>query len=209
MLPQKTDMDNLWAYLKNIWTKAEQSSPSQPLIHELIERSKEEKEDYEYWKRTLVLRRLLDWVKNQFSIHQLQPQHTDETVDFLNTPSSKGFVVHFHETRYSKRDAVHFFDYLKERVLELGYRSQISDRRSYNRPDWVEMVERHYLKPGPVFNTTLSPGEKHQQRYGNIMLELEWRNDKIYNLRFRANSYRDRLFEEADDFQELMQLITK
>jgi hypothetical protein len=144
-------MDNLWHYFKNLFVKAEQSSPSQPLIHELIQRSEEETLDYERWKKTLVCRRLVDWLDNQYAVYRVLPHDVDEGLDFLHTPSSKGFVVHFNQTRYSRRDATHFFDYLKEQVLTLGYRPQISDTRTYHRSSWVETVERHYLKPRPHF----------------------------------------------------------
>jgi hypothetical protein len=200
-------MSNLWNFFKNLLPKAEASSPSQPLIHEMIERSEEEKQDYQQWKQTLVLRRLLDWIKDQFAIYQVAPQDIDEGIDFLDTPSSKGFVVHFNQTRYSRRDATHFMDYLKETVLRQHYRTQISDTRSYNRANWVETIERHYLKPGLKIQTTPAASGKFTQKYGNIMIELELRNDQVYNLRFRATSYKDRQFQQAADFGELMQLI--
>ena len=200
-------MENLWSYFKSLLQKAETSSPSQPLIHELLKRSAAEKEDYQYWKQTLVLRRLLDWLKDQFAVYQYDPNHIDEGLDFLSTPSTKGFVIHFNKTRYSQRDVNHFFDYLKEQVLLLGYRTQISDTRSYQRASWVESIDRHYLKPGPTFKIKAPENGQFEQKYGNVMIELERRNDKVYNLRFRATSYKDRLFKEASDFKELMQNI--
>lgn len=201
-------MDQLWNYFKSLFDKAEASSPSQPLVHELIERTEEEKEDYAHWKRTLVPRRLLDWLQDQYAIYQVLPADVDEGIDFLNTPSSKGFVIHLHQTRYSRRDAVYMLDYLKERVKAQGYRSQISDTRSYQRANWAETVQRHYLKPGPTFKSAPVPGQKLAQKYGNIMIELELRNDKAHNLRLRATSYKDHLYEEAKAFKGLMGVLT-
>ncbi|MCB0581153.1 MAG: hypothetical protein KDD10_17815 [Phaeodactylibacter sp.] len=197
-------MDNLWNYFKNLFQKAEESSPSQPLIHEMISRPDEEKEDYERWKKTLVCRRLMDWLNAQYAIFRTAPRAIDEAIDFLDTPSSKGFVIHFHQTRYSKRDATHFFDFLKEKVLALEYRSQISDLRTYNRADWVETIQRHYLKPGPRIRKTRQEDGRFLQKYGNITIELELRDDQVFNLRFRATSYQDSLFQEAREFEELI-----
>lgn len=202
-------MDKLWSYFKNLFQQAEQSSPSQPLIHELIERSEAEMEDYAFWKKTLVLRRLLDWLNEQYAAYRLRPESTDEALDFLNTPSSKGFVIHFSETGYSRRDATFFFDYLRERVLSLQYRTQVSDRRSYQRHAWVETIERHYLKPGITLRANLREGEPFAQHFGNIMVELELRDDKVHNLRFRATTYNDRLFQEPAEFKELMQQVLR
>jgi len=196
-------MDKLWSYFKNLFQQAEESSPSKPLIHEMITRSDEEREDYEFWKNTLVRRRLLDWLNEQYATYRVNHERVDEAVDFLDTPSSKGFVVHFNQTRYSQRDVTHFFDYLKEKVLSMSYRTQISDLRTYNRAGWVESIQRHYLKPGLSIR---QPGEdgKFTQKFGNIMIELELRDDTVHNLRFRATVYKDRLFKEPAAFKDLM-----
>lgn len=196
-------MPNLWEQFKNLFKEAEQSSPSKPLIHELIQREEAEVKDYNFWKSTLVRRRLIDWLNDQYAIFLFQPNDIDEALDFLDTPSSKGFVIHFHRTRYSRRDVTHFFDYLKERVLQLDYRPQISDTRTYNRPQWVETVQRHYLKPKPDFERE----GKINQQFGNVTIEFELRDDNVHNLKFRATSYKDRLFEDAREFSELMKLV--
>jgi hypothetical protein len=196
-------MPEFWNYIKNLFKTAEDSSPSNPVVHELIQRTEEEKADYDHWKETLVRRRLTDWLIDQYAIYQVLPHDIDEALDFLDTPSSKGFVVHFNQTRYSVRDVTHFFDYLKERVRALNYRTQISDTRTYHRADWVETVQRHYLKPRPNFQE----GEKMDQAYGNVMIELELRNERVQNLRFRATSYQDRLFNDALEFKALMQEV--
>lgn len=196
-------MPNLWNYFKNLFNEVEQSSPSHPLIHEMIERSDEEKQRYERWKNTLARRRLQDWLKNQYAIYKVLPEDIDEAIDFLDTPSSKGFVIHFFKTQYAKQEVQFLFDLLKEQVLKETYRTQISDRRTYNRPNWVETVERHYLKPRPQPKTE---GKLHQQ-YGNVTIELLLRNDQVYNLKFRANSYRDHLFHDAIEFEELLQKL--
>lgn len=196
-------MSEFWDSLKKLFSKAEESSPSQPILHEVIARSTEEKADFERWKQTLVCRRLLDWLHDQYSIFQTLPDDIDEALDFLNTPSSKGFVIHFFKTRYNKREVVHFFDLLKEKVLATNYRPSLSDSRTYNRPNWVETVQKHYLKP----RTNFEQGKTINQQYGNITIELLLRDDKVYNLRFRATSYNDRQYAPAKDFKELMQQL--
>ncbi len=196
-------MADLWEFFKNLWKKAEESSPSDPLIHEVLKRSDEEKEDYQRWVETLVRRRLKNWLVDHNGIFRQLAADIDEALDFLNTPSSKGFAIYFHKTQYSKRDTRHFLDFLKEKVRELKYRVQISDTRTYKNGQWIETVERHYLKPPPSFQE----GEKFNQSFGNITLELIFRDEKPHLLKFQATVYKDSLFEEADDFKELMQFI--
>jgi len=194
---------DIWAKFKDFFQQAEESSPSKPLIHEMIKRTEEEKKDYDFWKNTIVCKRLLNWLSDQYAIFKVLPNDTDSAMDFLDTPSSKGFVIHFYKTEYSERDVMYLFDFLKEKILTLDYRTQISDRREFNRPHWVEKIERHYLKPKPDFLKK----EKFNQAFGNITIELLFRNDKPYQLKFRATTYKDHLFKEAETFQGLMQNI--
>ncbi|MBK7871283.1 MAG: hypothetical protein IPJ74_11700 [Saprospiraceae bacterium] len=196
-------MADIWNYLKNLFNKSEESSPSQPYLHEMIERSEEEKSDYAHWKETLVRRRLTDWLNDQYAIFRVLPNDIDEAMDFLDTPSSKGFVIHFYKTNYSRRDVTHLLDYLREQVLGLDYRTQISDSRTFNRPNWVETIERHYLKPKPDFQHE----GKFNQKYGNITIEMSLRNEQPHQLKFQATSYKDHLFKDAHDFEELMQEV--
>lgn len=196
-------MADIWEYFKGLFSKAETSSPSKPLIHEMIARSEKEKQDFEFWKKTLVCKRLLNWLNEQHILFRSGSENVDRAVDFLNTPSSKGFVIYFGDTGYSQRDSVHFFDLLKEQVLRLNYRTQLSDLRAYERPQWVESVQRHYLKPRPGQN------EEGQflQRFGNITIELTSHDDQIQNLKFRATTYKDYQYQEADTFEQLLQKV--
>lgn len=196
-------MADFWEYFKSLFQKASKSSPSNPLIHELIERSPADLEDYGRWKDTLVRRRLQAWLADQYAIFRVLPSDIDEAMDFLNTNSSKGFVIYFHKTQYSLRDITHFFDFLKEQVRALDYKVQISDRRTYTKGEIVESVERHYLKPRPGDLTQ----EKLNQRFGNISIELTLRNEKPYHLKLRATIYKDSMFKEGEDFKGLMQAI--
>ncbi|MEM1217823.1 MAG: hypothetical protein AAGH79_02890 [Bacteroidota bacterium] len=195
--------NSLWDYVKNLFQTAEESSPTVPVVHKLIERSQEEKEAYDHWKKTLVRRRLLDWLGDQYAIFLHSPNDIDQALDFLNTPSSKGFVIHLHQTQYSQRDAIFFLDYLKDRVKTLNYRIQISDSRTFNRPNWVETIERHYLKPRSKYQE----GEKFKQAFGNILIDLYLRDDRPHHLKLSATIYKDHLFEEAEEFRTLLQML--
>lgn len=191
-----------WNQIKNIFQQAEKSSVSAPTIHELIERDTEETAAYEHWKTTAGPRRLFDWLNNQYDRHR-DGLGTDETIGFLDISSSKGFVIYFGQMNYTREEITHFFHYLKERVLTLNYRSDISDRRIFPRRDWVETRERHYLKPKVNYDD-----EKMDQAYGNIMIEFELRNDVPHNLRLRATTYNDSMYEAKGSFGGLMMVLS-
>ena len=131
-------------------------------------------------------------------------------MSFLDTPSAKGFVIHFHRTAYSREEITHFFHYLKERILEFNYRTQISDRRIFSRKDWVETQERHYLKPRTRKQRMAGPQVRGglEQQFGNLSVEFELRDDRPWNLRLRATTYQDALYAEPQSFRALMVALT-
>jgi len=200
-------LSDFWKKIKSLFQESEQSSPSQPVIHKIIERSEADKIAYEKWKITLSARRLLDWLNNQYVAYLSPTARTDDAIAFLNTPSAKGFVIHFHQTQYRKTEIIHLFDLLREKVLEMKYHSYVSDIRTFNRPQWIESIQRHYLKPSLNFKKTKT--EKFNQGYGNIKIELELRNEQVYNLRFSATTYQDHNFNKADEFKELMGMVLR
>lgn len=197
-------MKDIWDYFKGLFQKAAESSPSNPYIHELISRPKEYKPAFEAWKYSATCQRLSEWVEGQYGLWQVLPDDTDDAIDFLDTPSSKGFVIYLNKTTdFQKQDAFHFFDLLKERVQTLNYKSQISDTRTWIHQSRVETVERHYLKPRPSW----AENSKFDQRFGNITIELFLRNDAPQQLKFRATSYNDHLYSKAESFSDLIQAI--
>lgn len=198
-------MSNFWDQIKNLFRSVEESSSQRPAIHEMLERSETELADYQQWHETLSKRRLLDWVRESHLNFMVEGESRDQAIDFLNTPSAKGFVLHIYKTRYRKREISHFFDYLKERVLALGYRISLSDTQTYNKKDWVEQVDRHYLKPPTDLR---NPGRgKFDQGFGNISIELVYRNDQLQLLKFKATTYSDHMYQEAKEFSDLMKQL--
>jgi len=194
-------MSDFWKKIKNVFSTAEASSSTHPTIHEVIERSEKELTDYEDWKNSLAARRLLDWLKNEYFTYLTSSKNIDRSIDFLNSTSKKGFVVHFSNMQYRMEEITFLFDYLKEKVKELPYRIYVSDTRIYPKNDFVETVHRHYLKPSLKLKVA---GQKTGQAFGNITIELLLKNDQIVNLKFSATMYRDHQFKEAGDFNDLM-----
>ena len=197
-------MQNIWTYLKNIFREVEESSSIRPFIHETIERSEAEQKAYMDWKENLGRHRMMNSLGDEYATHRIDPKKVDRALDFLDTPSMKGFVIHASIGQYKRAELTYMLDYLKERVLTANYRVYVSDRRIYNRDGQREMVERHYLKP----KTQVNDNEQINQRYGNIRIELMTRDDVPINLKFSATGYSDRLFEEAEDFRVLMSILT-
>ena len=194
----------IWSYIKNLFQDVEQSSHTRPYIHETLERSDSELEAYDAWKSDLARHRLINGLGDEYATHRIDPSKVDRSLDFLDTPSMKGFVIHASIGGYQLKELRYLLDYLKERVLSIEYKIYVSDRRIYNRNGKNEMVERHYLKP----KVQLTENEQITQKYGNIRIELKCQNDVPINLKFSATGYHDRLFEETEDFRVLMAVLT-
>lgn len=197
-------MSDFWKKIKNVFSAAEESSSINPTVHEVIERSEEQLADYEHWKNSLAARRLIDWLKNEYFTYLTSPKNIDRSIDFLNSTSKKGFVIHFSRMQYRLEEITFLFDYLKEKVKELPYRTYVSDTRIYPKNDFVETIHRHYLKPSLKLKVA---GQKAGQAFGNITIEMLLKNDQIVDLKFSATTYRDHQFEEAGDFNDLMKEI--
>ena len=196
-------MTNVWEYFKDFFREAERSSASHPIIRAALERSPEEKEAFESWKDSLACRRIVGFLAEGYAMYQSMPESVDRGLTFLDSPSSKGFAFHFLQIDCSRQDASHLLDLMRQKVLTFNYRPQHSDTRTWSEKDWAQTVERYYLKPRQAW----VEGQKIDQQFGNITIELVLRNDQPHLLTFRATSYSDRLYADATDFHELMQVI--
>ena len=49
-------MSDFWKKIKNLFSSVEESSSSNPAVHEMIKRSEEELKNYETWKDSLSQR---------------------------------------------------------------------------------------------------------------------------------------------------------
>jgi len=176
----------------------------QPISHEVLERSAKEKLAYANWKDSSHRKKMLAYIGNNFRVWKKTPCEQCDGIDFLKMKSFDGFIVHLMDLDKDSEEVRHLFDYFKERIQALGYMVYTSDRRSFQRMRWVEQVERHYLKPRPNFEE----GKKKNQLFGNINIELLFRDDEPLHLKFAACTYQDSQFSEAGDFEELVEAIT-
>lgn len=194
-------MTDFFDFFKSWFRKTETSTPSNPAVHELISRDEAYEQAYQEWKSSLTCRRMLDWLWNQYALWVSLPDELDTAIDFLDTPSSKGFAIHYSKQSVPAQQCRFFMDLLREKVMAWPYRLSLADRREYLAGNEVETLERYYLKP----RHHRTQENLIAQGFGNITIELVLRNDKPHQLRFRANTYNDRLYAKADAFKELFQ----
>jgi hypothetical protein len=196
-------MAGFWENIKNLVLQTELSNPQNPAVHEVINPSDYDLSDYLNWKSTIVCSNFFSWLNQQYS-HYLLDTPFSPSITFLNKTPSFGFMIHFSEMGYSKRDAIYISLLLKDKTLNLKYRLQIADRKIYYLKNiGMEITERHYLKPKKI----VKPDEKIEQYYGNITIELLLRNDLPFQLTYRATSYPDRIYAPGLPFSQLMEKL--
>ncbi len=197
-------MASVWDFLKNLVRKEQDSSSSNPFIHEVIERDSSYEKDYEHWLNSREPGNLSTWILQQFTYFNDQPDWQDGTIVFVDKPTSSGFVIFPREPLWTDRSMLFFFDFLKQVALSEGYQSYLSDKRVYNKGSEVEEVHRHYLKPPASRKNTDTPVD---QLYGNIAIDLVLRNQETYKLQLTAQAYNDRNYAEARPFGQFIQEI--
>ena len=197
-------MPSWWSKIKAILTKSELSTPTQPAIHEIIQRSDDFLAEYEIWKGGPKHKKMLNWISEEYASYQNKASDQSDSIDFLHTASTKGLAIHLADLDVDVEEAQFLMDFFKEKIREQLYRTQVSDTRTYNKNTWVETVERHYLKPKPQYDEA----GKIDQAFGNITLLLTLRDDEVYNFKMSATAYQDRLFNTEKQFSELMRVVT-
>lgn len=195
-------MADVWQYFQSLFQKTEQSSKTQPILHDAIVRSDTEIIDYEKWKNAFIKKQLITWIKQAYGNFLKEGKSRDSSILFLHTVSTKGFAIHFSQMNYTPIEVRHLFDYFKEKVLTLNYKVYNSDKRTYVKGEKVESTAKHYLKPSlknmlgtPPFN----------QEFGNISIELICQDDMPKILKFSATVYNDRSYQKAKPFGQLME----
>ncbi|MBT8218949.1 MAG: hypothetical protein KJP00_03960 [Bacteroidia bacterium] len=189
----------MWQRIKTLFQEADQSSISNPILHTILERSETQESDFRRWADLGKEQQFFSWLRycyNGFFNNQESPAE----IKFLDTTSKKGFVLYLNRSKHIKHPE-YIMDAIWLRIKNLGYRNYVSDQKSYNAGSTIETSQRHYLKPPLNF----SPGNKLDQLYGNICIELILKNDHPQYLKFSATTYQDHMFQQANKFSTLIE----
>jgi hypothetical protein len=89
--------------------------------------------------------------------------------------------------------------------LREGYILNIAERQFFNEKDHVKKVEKYYLKT-PISRNIIE-NQKIEQKFGNILLELIFINDKPLYLKLLATTYSDRMYNLPYPFENLLNVI--
>ena len=190
-------MADIFLHFKNKFNRNPELVATEPMLQQSLELTNEEILDYEQWKNSTTHIAMMNWLREQFMMHQCSPHNIHDGIDFFSTGSSKGFRLHPALTRFSDNSVRHLFNYLKERILQENYRISLSDTRIFGRGYWDEKIHRHIVKPETDCGT----------EFAQVSLELLLKDDKLVNLKMDACVPNTDLPRPSDDFAEMMQAL--
>ncbi|GAA4007317.1 hypothetical protein GCM10022408_19060 [Hymenobacter fastidiosus] len=124
-------------------------------------------------------------------------------VQLLNECGRQG-ALFFFDPSIGPGNFRHLFDFVRDRVLALGYNLSTSDQRTLRHDRYTETIDKHFLKPQPKDCT--QSGRCNQQ-FGTVTVDMVSVNGQPGFIRFSANAYHDSIFTSAQSFDELMDSV--
>ncbi|WP_324670779.1 hypothetical protein [Hymenobacter sp. GOD-10R] len=179
------------------------SSPSKSEWQPLV-RTAAEQRAHTQWLAEQVY---LNWAGPYFKAYHFCKAHITNgqglRVQMLQETGRQG-AVFFYDPSIGPGNFRHFFDFLRDRVLALGYNLSTSDQRVHRQPRYTETIYKHFLKPKP--NDCTETG-RCNQLFGTITIDLVTINKQPGFIRFFSNPYQDAIFTPAHSFNELMEQV--
>ena len=168
-----------------------------PLLSETIVRSESYKDNYNGWLQSKAYVPAITLIRNAYEFKKIG---TDFHINLhiFQSKQSNGFYFSFHES-FGKKEFTFLFDYFKDKILKQDYYLYTSKREINERPNHIQELEMHYLKP----NRT-TEGDKANQEFGNIVIEHVKIDDEASYIKLMANVYSDSLYENPKDFEDLI-----
>ncbi|MEO0341728.1 MAG: hypothetical protein AAF242_21305 [Bacteroidota bacterium] len=168
-------------------------------VKEVMHRSEKDQKAYEQWKKSEDRNKLLQEVAQAYYYKKTNIR-SEIDVHILNMPTANGFAITYHP-QIKEKHFQYLLEYMKDRVMLLGYRLVNKDRRIVEKPNYVETTEHYYLKP-PITAESMEKMPIDQQ-FGNVSLSQVFIDNRPSFLKVLVSFYSDRLYQDAlhfDDF---------
>ena len=194
---------SVFDYLKNLFP--EKRNPNLPLVEEALQRSQSDQQDYFRWLNEGKAKDVLQKIQKAYQLKKLSLPSEIE-VHFFKMNGSNGIAISY-DSFYTPKEFQHLFDYLKDRVKNLAYLHHSSHRLVYEKKDYLETIQKHYLKPPIKLPENNDFRNAIDQHYGNVLIEYILIDEKPSFIRFLALTYSDQNYQNALPFEQLIQKI--
>jgi hypothetical protein len=185
--------------IQKLFPKAQAPHLPKVLLNEVLKRNDAYRKAYFDWLNSGDYQALASQIQEAYWKKRAK-EESPWQVHLLQMPQANGFAVTY-SSLVSPKVFQYFFDFLKDRVLNMDYYLANADKKMIDKGDYVESVEKYYLKPNFDAQNTEQPFE---QRYGNIAIDYILVNEQPSYIKLTASIYSDRLFTKAASFDELI-----
>lgn len=183
--------------------KTERDDVPVPLIHEPLKWDKDSDIAYATWRDSLEKKRILNQLLDAYLVFSRRGETLDNAIDYSDAPMHRGFVLYLDKLGYSFETYRFLLELFKDRIKEDGYILNLNDAMTRVDKGDISTVYRYYLKPSM---RDMNHGLR-SQRYGNVKLELHVLNDIPIHFKCLSTIYRDRSYQEAASFRELLDVM--
>jgi hypothetical protein len=175
------------------------SSDDRVKIHEVLNRTPGFIDDYKNWMDEEQLATLKHDVLRSWNLDGDEEESPVE-ISILRSDYANGFTIY--PKYYDSRIPLAFLmEYLKDQLINIGYRLAHADRKMNENQTQVEILEKYYLKPPRSLSVP------RDQLYGNVIVELLKHGQEEIRLQFLVNIYSDRLYTKAMNFSDLLAVL--
>ena len=177
----------------------DEASSTPVVVDDILKRSEGFKKEFEAWKLSDQFELLINDARQSYESATEGIGRIPQVL-LHQSKNSNGFAINFDE-EYDQPSFRFLFDYLADQVKKLEYRLVMSKQTLKEKGKEVERKEMHYLKPKHSFTEPID------QKFGNIQIEYIEYNNKPTRIKLIANSYDDRKYTKARDFETLAEQL--
>lgn len=170
-------------------------------IYEEIKRSQVFLDNFHNWQCKGIHNGILDYIfKNWQS--KVKNTSSDVNMQLFNSNLSNGFYFRA-ESPWDTFDYDCLIQYIIEKCKLKGYVLKNAKREVIEEGGLLKTIEEFYLKPSLKYRRELP----FEQFWGNILIEHRIVNECTRLVKVMINSYNDRSYKKAYDFEDFMNYI--
>lgn len=195
------------AFFDKIWEQifGKYQNPDQLLVvKEVVKHTTQQTEKYQEWLLSPASSALIENIRKAYYFKKTNIQ-SEIAVHLFQTTAAKGFAISFEHTIFAKNDLLFLIYLWREKILHLGYQEKNAEIQTTDKKNYVERIERYYLKPNT--KKEVQATQRIDQRYGNLLLEYHWIDQKPSFCKLLATTYSDSLYQPAADYDELIEYL--
>jgi hypothetical protein len=172
---------------------------------EVLKRNEEFKRAYTNWKTSDNKADLLKAFKTIYESSFFG--QGDARCDIIRQPQYSMLVLHY-TNDFDFEDFCYLMDHIQETLLATGYFNYMSDLKVVTLDGGVrQTIERHYLKPATIFETT--DISKLDRLFGNVIIETYYEDNEPQLLKLTCNYYNQRDSIKEKGIDKLMEEVLK